>query len=199
MASPINAILCALIATAFWTLLGYALARHLLPRVLALGAAPVIGWAVHSAVTLPIFLWIGLSPMTVVAVGALCVRRRLFAVAAGTPDEAEDAPAIRHGHSPPPRFWRWCRPSRSCRNITAGRSTRRSDLRSFQDRDHRRDGAARPAARQSGLRRRPVRRPARLLLSLAFQRRRAGTAAPRQRLGSRYRAYLVHRLCLADA
>ena len=28
MASPANAILCALIAAAFWTLIGYALARH---------------------------------------------------------------------------------------------------------------------------------------------------------------------------
>jgi hypothetical protein len=73
MASPVNAVLCALIATGFWTLLGYALARHLLPRVLALGAAPVTGWAGHSAVTLPIYVWIGLSPATVVAIGAFCV------------------------------------------------------------------------------------------------------------------------------
>ena len=41
MASPVNAALCALIATAFWALLGYALGRHLLPRVLAIGAAAV--------------------------------------------------------------------------------------------------------------------------------------------------------------
>ena len=73
MASPVNAALCALIATGFWTLLGYALARHLLARALALGAAAVIGWAAHSAVTLPIYIWIGLSPAAVVAIGALCV------------------------------------------------------------------------------------------------------------------------------
>src|SRR6516165_3018819 len=73
MASPVNALLCALIAAAFWTLLGLALARHLLPRALALGAAAVIGWAAHSAAMLPIFIWIGLSPVTVVASGALCI------------------------------------------------------------------------------------------------------------------------------
>ena len=40
MASPINAVLCALVGAAFWSALGYAIARDLLPRVLALGAAP---------------------------------------------------------------------------------------------------------------------------------------------------------------
>ena len=49
MASPVNALVCALIATAFWSLLGYALGSRLVPRVLAIGAAPVIGWSVHSA------------------------------------------------------------------------------------------------------------------------------------------------------
>jgi len=45
MASPVNAALCALLATGFCSLLGYALSRHLLPRALAVGAAPVMGWA----------------------------------------------------------------------------------------------------------------------------------------------------------
>jgi hypothetical protein len=73
MASPVNAALCALVAAAFWSLLGYALARHLLPRVLAIGTAPIMGWAVHSAATLPLFGLIGFSPVTVVAVAALCI------------------------------------------------------------------------------------------------------------------------------
>jgi hypothetical protein len=95
MASTVNAILCALIATAFWTLLGFALARHLLPRVLAVGAAPVIGWATHSAVMLPVYLWIGLSPMTVVAVGALCILLSGFSLSLRVPGgDAEDAPGI---------------------------------------------------------------------------------------------------------
>lgn len=73
MASPVTAALCALIATAFWPLIGYALARHLVPRVLALGLAGVIGWAVHSAVTLPVFGLVGFSPVEVVAVGAISI------------------------------------------------------------------------------------------------------------------------------
>jgi len=73
MASLINAILCAVVATAFWSLLGYALARHVLPRALALGAAPVLGWAVHSAATLPIFFLIGFSPAAVATIALICV------------------------------------------------------------------------------------------------------------------------------
>jgi hypothetical protein len=95
MASPVNALLCALIATAFWTLLGFALARHLLPRVLALGAAAVIGWAAHSAVTLPIYVWVGLSPITVVAIGALCILASGFSLSLHVAEsEAEGAPSI---------------------------------------------------------------------------------------------------------
>ena len=39
MASPLNAALCALLAVAFWSLLGYAVGRRLLPRPLATGGA----------------------------------------------------------------------------------------------------------------------------------------------------------------
>jgi hypothetical protein len=85
MASPVNAALCALIATAFWSLLGYALARHLLPRVLAMAVAAVIGWAAHSAVTLPIYLWIGFSPIAVVGIGALCILLAGFSLSIEAP------------------------------------------------------------------------------------------------------------------
>jgi len=71
MASPVAAALCALIATGFWTLVGLAIARHLLPRPLALGAAAVIGWATHSAAALPLYVWVGLSPISVAALGLL--------------------------------------------------------------------------------------------------------------------------------
>src|SRR5580704_13256700 len=94
MASPVNAALCALLAVAFWSLLGYAVGRRLLPRPLAAGAAPVMGWAVHSAATLPLFVLIGFSPTAVAAVAALCA----VAAAVGlwrTGDERDAlAPAI---------------------------------------------------------------------------------------------------------
>jgi hypothetical protein len=73
MASPVNTVLCALVATAFWTVLGYAVGRQLLPRVLALGASPVVGWAVFSAPTLPILILIGFSSQAVVGMAAICL------------------------------------------------------------------------------------------------------------------------------
>jgi hypothetical protein len=94
MASPVNAVLCALLATAFWSLLGYALTRHLLPRTLAIGAAPVVGWAVHSAATLPIFFLIGFSPLAVVAIAALCVAVSVATLKLAANTGAEAAPAI---------------------------------------------------------------------------------------------------------
>ena len=94
MASPVNAALCALLATAFWSLLGYALTRHLLPRALAIGAAPVMGWAVHSAATLPIFFLIGFSPVAVVAVAALCVAVSVATLKLAANADTDAAPAI---------------------------------------------------------------------------------------------------------
>src|ERR1700681_1858004 len=94
MPSPVNAALCALLATVFWSLLGYALTRHLLPRALAIGAAPVMGWAVHSVATLPIFFLIGFSRFAVVAVAALCVAVSVATLKLAAGDDAEAAPAI---------------------------------------------------------------------------------------------------------
>ena len=99
MASPLNAALCALLAAAFWTVLGTALGRRLLPRALARGAAPIMGWAVYSAVMLPIYTWIGpwigFSPIAVLGAGALCVLASGFALSAGAPQsQAEDAADI---------------------------------------------------------------------------------------------------------
>ena len=95
MASLVHAVLCAVVATAFWSLIGYALARHLLPRALALGAAPVLGWAVHSAATLPMFFLIGFSPAAIATIALVCV------VASGgalvwrpVKDEPSEAPSV---------------------------------------------------------------------------------------------------------
>ena len=92
MASPINAVLCVLVGAAFWSVLGYVIARHLLPRVLALGAAPVIGWAIFSAVALPILSLIGFSTLTVVSLAALglglaAVGLRRLPAAPGSPTD----------------------------------------------------------------------------------------------------------------
>jgi hypothetical protein len=94
MASPVSAALCAMLATAFWSFLGYALTRHILPRALAIGAAPVMGWAVHSAATLPIFFLIGFSPLAVVAIAVLCVAISVATFKLAANRDAEAAPAI---------------------------------------------------------------------------------------------------------
>jgi hypothetical protein len=95
MASPVNAALCALIATAFWAWLGYALGRYLFPRVLAIGAACVVGWAVHSAAMLPIYIWIGFSPMAAIASAALCAVAAGFSLALRAPaSDGENLPVI---------------------------------------------------------------------------------------------------------
>jgi hypothetical protein len=73
MASLVNAVLCAAVATVFWSFIGFALGRPMLPRTLALGAAPVFGWAVYSAATLPIFFLIGFSPAAVTSIAVVCV------------------------------------------------------------------------------------------------------------------------------
>ena len=80
-------------------LLGIALGRRLLPRALGRGAAPVIGWAAHSAVMLPIYAWIGpwigFSPIAVIGTGALCVLASGLALSGRAPQgEAEDAADI---------------------------------------------------------------------------------------------------------
>src|SRR5262245_35605684 len=66
MASSANAALCAVVVAIFWTSLGFAIARPLLPRALAMGGAPVVGWAVHSALALPILTLTGFSAISVV-------------------------------------------------------------------------------------------------------------------------------------
>ena len=201
MASPVNAVICALLAAAFWTVLGYALARHLLPRVLALGAAPVVGWAVFSAATLPVLTLFGFSSPAVIVVGLIGLV--IGAVALLLPSADADAGAAL---TIPP--WSYAGaavlalvPASAIvpKFSATRRASRRADLRSCQNRDHRCDDAAGLAAGQSGVWRIRHGGPARLLLPLALQRRGARAAAARQRLGSRYRLDLVHRLRLARA
>src|SRR5690242_12826466 len=71
MASPINAVLAAFVAAAFCSLFGYGIARQLLPRVLALGTAPVLGWALFSAASLPVLTLIGFSSPAVIFLATL--------------------------------------------------------------------------------------------------------------------------------
>jgi len=94
MASPVNAAVCALIASAIWTVLGYALSRRILPRAPAVGVAPVMGWAVHSAVTLPLFTLVGFTPATVIDIAALCAIAALLSLRLPVRNAIEHTPTI---------------------------------------------------------------------------------------------------------
>ena len=94
MASFVNAMLCALLAAAFLTVFGYGIARHVLPRPLAAGAAPLIGWAVFSAATLPILTIVGFNAPTVGVIGlvSLVAGIGLLALRRDTRDDAAAPP-----------------------------------------------------------------------------------------------------------
>ena len=70
MASTLYAAIGAAVALLFWTSLGLAITRRVVPA-LALPMAPVVGWAVHSAIALPIFFVLAFSAMHVTAVAGV--------------------------------------------------------------------------------------------------------------------------------
>jgi hypothetical protein len=71
MASFADAVLCAAVATMFWTALGFTITRRLVPGALALPLAPAVGWAVHSAIALPVFWLLPFSRPAIAAVAAI--------------------------------------------------------------------------------------------------------------------------------
>jgi hypothetical protein len=95
MASSANAALCGVVAAIFWTGLGFAVARLLLPRVLAIGTAPVVGWAIHSALALPILTLTGFSTISVVSFAILAAIGSgfLLLVGGGKDESIESIPA----------------------------------------------------------------------------------------------------------
>src|SRR3954466_9809971 len=70
MASLVDAACGAAVAVLFWTALGFSIARRIFPPALALPIASALGWAIHSAATLPIFLLLGFSSLTIIPLAA---------------------------------------------------------------------------------------------------------------------------------
>ncbi len=70
MASTFYAAFGAAVALVFWTSLGLTITRRVVPA-LALPMAPIVGWAVHSAIALPIFFVFAFSAMHVAAVAGV--------------------------------------------------------------------------------------------------------------------------------
>jgi hypothetical protein len=93
MISPLNVALIALGALAFWTCIGAAVTRRLLPASLALAMAPTVGWAMHSVLAFPLFCAIGFSRIGVIAAAALALiaswASRRMAAPLREPDEAQ--------------------------------------------------------------------------------------------------------------
>ena len=95
MASTTNVILGAAAALILWTSVGLAVARAVLPaRTLMWPAAPILGWAVHSAATLPLFMLIGFNRTTVAIVTVLSLAAGAYALWRQPVSPAHDKDAI---------------------------------------------------------------------------------------------------------
>jgi hypothetical protein len=80
MPSILHVFLCCAAALLFWGTVGLALSHRLMPTALALPVAPAFGWAVHSALALPLYRLIGFTPLTVVLVTLLFLAFALLAL-----------------------------------------------------------------------------------------------------------------------
>ena len=67
MPSALQVLFCSIIALLFWGTIGMALSRRWAPPTLAIPIAPALGWAVHSALALPLYRLIGFTPLSVLA------------------------------------------------------------------------------------------------------------------------------------
>jgi len=96
MPSIIATLLSSFGALALWGMPGFALARCIAPRSLALPIALVLGWACHSVVALPLFSLVGFSRWTVAAGFLIPVIAALVAITKGAPakDDAPRVPAL---------------------------------------------------------------------------------------------------------
>ena len=102
MASTTNVILGVATALALWTLIGLPIARAVLPaQTLVWPVAPILGWAVHSAATLPLFMLIGFNRITVAIVTVLSVAAAAYALwrQSGTFEHDKNAIAV--------PYWAW--------------------------------------------------------------------------------------------
>jgi len=81
MPTSIQVLVCVAAAIFYWTTVGYSLGRWLAPPGLALPIAPALGWALHSALVLPLYRVLGFTPgivgfcsLAIVAAAALSLR-----------------------------------------------------------------------------------------------------------------------------
>jgi hypothetical protein len=87
MPSTIHVAICAVTALAYWGIVGFALSRRLAPAPLALPLAPALGWAFHSALTLPLYRFLGFTAWTVSIVALLILGAACLLLLLPAPDE----------------------------------------------------------------------------------------------------------------
>lgn len=93
MVSTFTVILCAVAAAILWTVPGLAIARRIAPA-LAGPIAPALGFAVHSAVTLPVFFLVGFSTGTVGVIAALTLIASIATLRSQAPIKSDGIVAV---------------------------------------------------------------------------------------------------------
>jgi hypothetical protein len=91
MPSTIHVAICAVAALAYWGIVGLALSRRLAPSPLALPLAPALGWACHSALTLPLYRFLGFTEWTVSIVSLLILAAACLLLLSPASDEKRDS------------------------------------------------------------------------------------------------------------
>src|SRR5437868_3715601 len=93
MPTSIHVLVCVVAAVLYWTAIGISLGRWLAPPALILPIAPLLGWAVHSALALPLYCAVGFTAGTVelYSLAALAAAALLFRLSAPREDRASDA------------------------------------------------------------------------------------------------------------
>ena len=68
MAEPLPVFVCAVLMALYWTLIGLPVCTRIFPAREGALFAPIVGWAIQSALALPLFMAVGMSRLAVVAV-----------------------------------------------------------------------------------------------------------------------------------
>jgi hypothetical protein len=84
LADGFHTVILAAAALLAWTAIGFAVSRRLMPSALVWTSAPVFGWALQNAVSLPLFMLVGFSRLMVAVVLVAAVALALYDFVRGT-------------------------------------------------------------------------------------------------------------------
>lgn len=95
MASTFHVFGCGAAALLFWGIVGFAFSRRLAPRPLAVPLAPALGWAVHSALALPVYRILGFTPWIVAICSVAALGGALWSLRS-TPSDSNSGARVPH-------------------------------------------------------------------------------------------------------